>query len=190
MILKKIHAAFIFFLIISVLILIMIIPTFFTKGISRVSLNKEVNLPLLMNDEKDIKLLFFGYSGCRDICTPRLYSIDEFYKTLDTETRKRVGVEFLDISIPLDKTLPLRFAQFFNPDFKGIYLPQTRLRDYTKAFDVFFSQSLIDETEYDHTANLYLMKKTPGKKELRYVYSAYPYDYQQISQDIKDLINE
>ncbi len=190
MILKKVHAVFILFLVVFVSILIMIIPTFFTKGISRVTLHKEINLPLVMNDENDIKLLFFGYSGCRDICTPRLYSIDEFYKTLDRETKKRVGVEFLDISIPVDKTLPLRFAQFFNPDFKGIYLSQTTLRDYTKPFDVFFSQSLMDEAEYDHTANLYLMKKTPGKKELRYIYSAYPYDYKQISQDIKELINE
>ncbi len=190
MIRRKLHAASILLLVIAVSIFIMIIPTFFTKGISRVALKKEVNLPLVLNDDKDIKLIFFGYSGCRDICTPRLGSIGTFYKTLDKEIQKRVGVEFLDISVPYDKTLPSRFAQFFNSDFKGIYLSQTILRDYTKIFDVFFSPSLLDETEYDHTANLYLMKRTSGKKELRYIYSAYPYDYQQISQDIKELINE
>ena len=190
MIRKKVHAGLILLLVITVSILVMIIPTFFTKGVSRVSLHKEVNLPLILNDEKDIQLIFFGYSGCRDICTPRLYSIDEFYKTLDKETKKRVGVEFLDISVPYDETLPLRFAQFFNPDFKGIYLPGNILREYTKEFNVFFSPSLRDEREYDHTANLYLVKRTPGKKELRYIYSAYPYDYKQISLDIKELINE
>ncbi len=187
---RKLHALFLLLMVIAVSILIMIIPTFFTKGISRFTLNREVNLPLVLNDEKDIKLIFFGYAGCRDICTPRLYSIDKFYKTLDKNTIKRVGVEFFDISAPYDETLPARFAEFFNPNFKGIYLTKDILRDYTKAFDVFFSQSLMDTLEYDHTANLYIAKRTADKKELRYIYSAYPYDFRQISLDIEELINE
>ena len=100
----------------------MIIPTLFTDGISRVSINKEFDLPLILNDEKDIKIIFFGYSGCTDICTPRLYAINELYKTLDTKTKKRVGVEFVDISAPYDETMPSKFAKFFNSEFKGIYL--------------------------------------------------------------------
>lgn len=187
---KKLYPISILILVLIISILIMIIPTFFTKGISRVSQNKELNLPLILDDEKDIMILFFGYSGCTDICTPRLYSIDKFYTSLSNETKKKVGVEFLDISIPYDKTLPSRFAQFFNPNFKGIYLSIDVLREYTRAFNVYFSQSLIDETEYDHTANLYLLKKTKNKKKLRYTYYSYPYDFKQISLDIKELLNE
>jgi len=187
---KKIYAGLMILSVILVSILIMIIPTFFTNGISRISLNKEINLPLILNDTKDIKLVFFGYSGCSDICTPRLYSISEVYNDLDKESQKRVGVEFLDISVPSDYTLPSRFAQYFNPDFKGIFLNEKVLREYTRAFDVYFSQSLSDAMEYDHTANLYLVKKTNNTKELRYVYSSYPYDLQQINLDIKELLNE
>jgi protein SCO1/2 len=187
---KKLYAITILILVVMVSIFIMIIPTFFTKGISRVELNKKFDLPLILDDEKDVKLIFFGYSGCGDICTPRLFSLNDFYKALDTKTKKRVGVEFLDISLSYDKTLPTRFAQFFNPDFKGIYLKQNILRDYTKVFDVYFSKSLTDETAYDHTSNLYLVKKTKNKKELRYVYYSYPYDYTQINLDIKELLNE
>ena len=76
---KKLYASLILLSIVLVSILIMIIPTFFTNGISRVVLHKEINLPLILNDEKDIALVFFGYSGCSDICTPRLYSINEIY---------------------------------------------------------------------------------------------------------------
>lgn len=187
---KNIYASFLLFLIVIISVIIMIIPTFFTKGIARVSSDKRLNLPLILNDKKDIKLLFFGYSGCRDICTPRLYSINDFYHTLDSSIKKRVGVEFLDISTPCDKTLPLRFAQFFNKNFKGIYLDKNILRDYTKAFNVFFSPSLLEENEYDHTSNLYLVKKTQGEKVLRYIYHAYPYNYKQITLDIKELLNE
>lgn len=187
---RKLLSASILLLVVLVSVLIMIIPTFFTKGISRVSLNKEISLPLILNDNKEVKLLFFGYSGCTDICTPRLYSIDEFYKSIDKSIRLKVGVEFLDISIPNDTSLPSRFAEFFNPEFKGIYLPKEVLRDYTREFDVFFSRSLIDDTEYDHTSHIYLVKRTKDKKEIRYVYSSYPYDFKQMNLDIKGLLNE
>ncbi len=187
---KKLYATLMLTLVVVVSVGVMIVPTFFTKGVSRVVLHKELNLPLILDDEKDIKLLFFGYSGCADICTPRLSTIDEFYKTLDKKTRKRVGVEFLDISVPLEKDLPQRFAEFFNPDFKGIYLSNDVLRVYTRAFNVYFSKSLIDKTEYDHTTNIYLLKKTKNKKELRYIYNSYPYDFKQINLDIKELLNE
>lgn len=187
---KKLLPASMLILVVAVSILIMIIPTFFTKGISRVTLNKEVNLPLILNDDKDVKLLFFGYSGCSDICTPRLQSLNNFFETLDADMKKKVGVEFLDISVPNDNDLPSRFAEFFNPNFKGIHLADNVLREYTKAFHVYFSQSLIDKAEYDHTANIYILKKTQNKKELRYIYNSYPYDFKQINLDIKGLLNE
>ena len=84
----------------------------------------------------------------------------------------------------------MSFLIFFNKNFKGIYLEQNVLRDYTKVFSVFFSQSLIDKTEYDHTANLYLIKKDNNKKKIRYIYNAYPYDVKQIKIDIEELLNE
>ena len=187
---KKLYASLMLSSVVFISILVMVVPTFFTKGIARVSLNKELNLPLILSDDKDIKLLFFGYSGCSDICTPRLHSLDNFYKTLDKTLKNKIGVEFLDISTPYDKTLPARFAHFFNSEFKGLYLSANVLREYTRAFDVYFAQSLSDKTEYDHTSHLYLLKKKNGKKELRYIYNSYPYDFNQIELDIKELLNE
>ncbi|WP_372998219.1 SCO family protein [Sulfurimonas sp.] len=187
---KKTSAAIMILLVIVVSVLIMIIPTFLTKGISRTSIHKEFELPLVLNDDKDIKLLFFGYSGCADICTPRMQDISTLYKSLSYETAKRVGIEFLDISTPDDKTLPNRFAHFFNEDFKGIYLDKNILREYTKVFSVYFSKSLMDKTEYDHTANLYLTKRSKNKKEIRYIYNSYPYDFNQIKLDIEELLHE
>lgn len=187
---KRFHSALIIILVLSVSVLVMILPTFMTKGISRVELHQELQLPLILNDEKDIKILFFGYAGCVDICTPRLQDLATFYATLDEKTKKRVSLEFLDISRPADANLPDSFAKFFNNNFKGIYLDDTILRTYTKAFRVYFSQSLLDEKEFDHSANLYLVKKNKDKKELRYIYSAYPFDFEQITLDIEELTNE
>ncbi|MEN8303216.1 MAG: SCO family protein [Campylobacterota bacterium] len=186
----KLLSASMIILVVVISILIMIVPTFFTKGISRVALKKEVDLPLILNDDKDVKLLFFGYSGCTDICTPRLQSLNTFFETLDEDIKQKVGVEFLDISVPSDSELPSRFAEFFNPNFKGIYLESNLIREYTKLFDVYFAQSLMETTEYDHTVNIYIVKKSQNTKELRYVYNSYPYDFKQINSDIRGLLNE
>lgn len=187
---KKVYPLLMFLLVIFISLFIMIVPTFFTKNISRLELKKEVNLPLVLNDTKEVKLLFFGYSGCRDICTPRLDTLSELYNSLDEKSKKRVGVDFIDISVPSDTTLPARFANFFNKEFKGIYLNEETLRTYTKEFQVFFSASLRDKKEFDHTSNLYLVKKSKDKKEIRYIYNAYPYDFKQIKLDIEELLNE
>jgi len=169
---------------------VMIAPTFFTKGVSRIELTKAFDLPHILNEEKEIEFLFFGYSGCRDICTPRLEAIATFYKTMDADLKKSVGLVFIDISSPEDRELPERFAAFFEKDFRGVYLPKAHLREYTRVFDIFFAQSLRDSTEYDHTANLYIVKKKSNTKEIRYIYTAYPYDFKQIKLDIEELINE
>ncbi|WP_321779077.1 SCO family protein [Sulfurimonas sp.] len=184
---KKIYAVLIIGFVVAISISVMIIPIFFTKGISRTKLNKEFTLPMILSDEQDIELVFFGYSGCTDICMPKLFDIQKLYDTLEKNIKQKVGVIFVDISMPKDEELPQRFAEFFNIEFKGIYLNQTILRDYTKVFNVYFSQSLLENTEYDHTTNLYLVKKSKGKKEIRYIYNAYPYDIKQIKQDIKEL---
>lgn len=187
---RNVYAALMVLLILFVSAAVMVVPTFFTNGVSRVSMHKNIDLPLVLNDAKDIKLLFFGYSGCDDICTPRLYSLAEFFKTLDDETLERVGVEFLDISVPSDETMPSRFAKFFNSNFDGIYLNKEIVRNYTKEFNVYFSKSITDQERYEHTAHLYLLKKHNGNKQIRYVYSSYPYDFKQISLDIKELLYE
>lgn len=187
---QKLPAVFIIVLVILVSISVMIAPTFTADKLSRVSTNKEFDLPLVLNDDKKIKLLFFGYAGCADICAPRLQSINEIYNSLSKEIKKEVGVEFIDISIPDDKTLPSRFAQYFNKDFKGIYLDNKTLRDYTKAFDVYFARSLMEATDYDHTSHLYLVSKDKDKKSIRYIYNSYPYNIKQIKKDIQELLNE
>ncbi len=169
---------------------VMVVPTFRSQGISSVKVDKEFTLPLILEDRKDIKLVFFGYSGCDDICTPHLNSIDKLYRRLTPAEQQRVGVEFVDISSPHDVTLPERFARFFNDSFKGIYLKSDEVRKYTRVFGVYFAPSLDGSGSIDHTASLYLVQKRDGRKYLRAIYSAYPYDETGILADIKELTNE
>lgn len=187
---QKFYTSLILLSILCISVLIMFAPSFTSKGISRVSIDKEINLPLILDDEKDIKLLFFGYAGCVNVCTPRLQSLATFYQSLDEKTKQRVGIEFLDISNPENSALPNEFARYFHKDFKGIYLDPLVIREYTKAFKVYFSQNLFDETEFDHSSNLYLLKKDKDQKILRYIYTSFPFDFKQIKLDIEELLYE
>lgn len=167
---------------------IMILPSFMTKGVSRVKVYKNVNMPLILNSENDIELIFFGYAGCVNICTPRLKDIASWYKK--SPYKNRMQVKFMDISKPKDRSLPDAFAKVFDDDFVGVYLSETLIREYTKMFSVYFAKSFIDENKFDHTTNLYLLKRSKEGKVLRFIYSAYPFDFKQISLDIKEISEE
>ena len=188
--LKKVAPVLIILLVVLISIAVMFLPTLFTKGVSRVSMNKKLTLPLVLKNKENIEIIFFGYSGCIDVCTPRLESLATFYKALNQDIQEKVAISFFDISKPIDTTLPQRFTESFHKKFRGIYLEESILRDYTKAFGVYFAQSLVDSTEFDHTPNLYIVKRVDQTKTLRFVYTTYPYDFKQIRADIKELINE
>ena len=191
MIIKNSLKAFILIsLVLIASIAIMILPSFVTKGVSRIELNQELQLDLVLDEDNDIELVFFGYAGCSDICTPRLETISQWYTQLPLDLKNRLGLKFLDLSVPKDKKLPDSFAKAFHQDFKGVYLEPSLLRNYTKAFSVYFSPSLMNETEIDHTSHLYLAKRDKVNKKLRFIYTAYPYDFKQIQHDIQELLHE
>ena len=187
---KKLLSFLLIFLVLCVSALVVILPTFFTKGLSRVELRQDFELDLILDKKHDIELIFFGYAGCVAVCTPRLESLGKWYSTLPKETQERVGLKLLDLSIPDDRDLPDDFAKAFHEKFEGIFLDQDIIRVYTKVFSVYFSTSMLDSSELDHTAHLYLVKRSKEGKQLRFIYIAYPYDLEQIQSDIEELINE
>jgi protein SCO1/2 len=187
---RFIPALVLIFLVLMISVFIMIMPSFYTEGVSRFELKEDLSLELVCEDKQDIELVFFGYAGCTDVCTPRLENLGKWYDTLSQKTKEHVRVKFLDLSVPQDKTLPDNFAKAFHPDFKGVFLDDDILRVYTKTFSVYFAKSLIDDTQMDHTTNLYLIKRDDKRKQLRYIYTAFPYDFAQIESDIQGLIHE
>lgn len=188
---KKTAPIFLILAVVCVSILIVILPTFYSKGLSRVELNQDLDLKLVLDSAQDVELVFFGYAGCIDVCTPRLDALGKWYATLPLGTQEKVGVRFMDLSVPKERSLPDTFAKAFHERFTGVFLDESVLRIYAKAFSVYFSKSLMKDDEIDHSTHLYLVQKdTQGKKLLRFIYTAYPYDFTQIQSDIQELINE
>ena len=170
-------------------VLIVILPTFFSNTTSRIELKESLSLERVL-EKTDIELLFFGYTGCLDICTPRLQDLATWYDKLPQKLQENITVSFIDLAVPKDKEVPTLFAQSFHPKFNAIFLPKNLLLTYTKALSVYFSPSLFNEGEIDHSAHLYVLAKGSKGKYLRFIYSAYPYDFKQITSDIKGLIHE
>lgn len=187
---KRLRASFLLFLILFISVLIVILPSIFTKGVSRIELKQNVDLELILDGSDDIELVFFGYSGCHTICAPRLQALAQWYVSLEEKEQKNITIKFLDLSVPQDKTLPDSFAKAFHEDFKGVFLNSNILKTYTKTFQVYFSSSLFDSTKIDHTAHLYLVKKDKQGKQLRFIYTAFPYDFKQMQLDIQELYHE
>lgn len=187
---KKLLSVLLVFLVLALSVLVLVLPTFFTKGLSRVELRQDFELDLILDKSHDIELIFFGYAGCVDVCTPRLERLGKWYATLPKETQERVGLKLLDLSMPSDRDLPDAFAKTFHNSFEGVYLDNDILRVYTKVFSVYFATSMLKREEVDHTAHLYLSKKSKDTKQLRFIYTAFPYDFQQIESDLEELMNE
>lgn len=186
---KKLFGLFLIIFTVSLSLLIAVSATFFNTQ-TRISIDQKIELDKVLSRDKKIEIIFFGYTGCIDICTPRLHYLSDMYKKFSKELQQKVDVVFIDISNPVEESLPDQFAKSFHKDFIGEYLHEKNVRNYTRAFSVYFSKSLFDETEYNHTTNLYIVTKKDERKSIRYVYNTYPYDVDTIIQDIQGLIDE
>lgn len=171
-------------------IFVMILPTFFSKNLAYIELKQELKLDLVLSHKEDIELIFFGYTGCLEICTPRIEALKQWYSTLSFEQQERVTLTFFDLSVPKDPTAPDIFVKAFHPKFRGVYLSDKILRKYTKTFNVYFASSLFSKEKIDHSTHLYLAKRTGIKKELRAIYTAYPYNFKLLTTKIEGLLNE
>ncbi len=153
-----------------------------TKG--GIEVNKRVNADFIVSDKKNI-LLFFGYFGCKDVCTPILQELATLYESQEFATiKKDVAILFINLTPATQPQQVDLFAKFFNNNFQGIYLSQKELLNIDRTFGVYFSQSLNDKTEFNHTDYIYLLENTTDTKILKKIYSAHPLQIKQLINDI------
>lgn len=182
---------------VSLFILLLLVFPFLSMFFStqntsgKIVINEAINLPL--NDtRKDLTLVFFGYVGCVKVCTPVLHRLDDFYDSPSFAPLKPfVGVSFVNLMPDMTPDQPQAFAQSFNPLFEGVYLSQKELMHIDREFNLFFSKSLIDEGELDHSDHLYLIERQKsGIVVLRNIYTTHPINKELIISDIREIINE
>lgn len=168
--------------IIAAIVLLPFVSSYFSQK-EYVKINKEIKSTLFDSyDEKNL-LLFFGYVGCIDICTPRLHELSSIYEKLK-KAKIETQVLFINLTKLEDPELADLFAKSFNKNFKGIYLEKPKLDTLKKEFNVYSAPALGNSAELDHTTYLYLLKKVDSKYYLNKIYIKTPFH---ISLDGNDL---
>lgn len=147
-------------------------------------IEKEVKADFIKSDKKFV-LLFFGYFGCRDVCTPILEEMSKMYESKEFEELKEsVDFVFVNLTPEVEAFEPDLFAKYFNNDFKGVYLSKSELFSMDRNFELYFARSLSDNSELDHTDNLYLIENNSKTKVLKSIYSTHPIKRKKLIDDI------
>lgn len=155
----------------------------------RIHTQKPISLPVDSAILKENTLLFLGYVGCPDICTPRMFEILKIYEQYKKESNSN-DLNVLFISLKSDESPQLvdDFAKSFNSSFIGTTTSHKYLLRLTRTLNAYFTQSLTNNETIEHTESLYLIKKEQdGSLYLKYIYMKVPYNKELI---VSDLIKD
>ncbi|ADR34115.1 electron transport protein SCO1/SenC [Sulfuricurvum kujiense DSM 16994] len=179
------------------IVMILVIPAvqtmlFAGHTTGKMVIDKELVAPYLQGSEKEMMLVFFGYVGCVKVCTPILQELDKLYDSKEFAKNKgNVDLMFVNLMPELEPDQPDLFAKSFNPSFKGVYLTQKQLMSLDRELGVYFSKSIGDTAEIDHSDNLYLVKKQKdGTLILKSIYSMHPLKSEMLISDIEKMSKE
>ncbi len=138
-----------------------------------------------------VKLVFFGYTFCPDVCPLTLSNMRTVYDSLSPDERKNVAAVF--VSVDPERDTPDRLGDYvhaFHPAFYGVHVPAESLEQVKQAYGVFSARRELDSSqsaaEYlvDHSAVVFLIDKDD---QLRAIYPN-DTDAAGIAADIKHLL--
>jgi len=162
---------------------------FSANSTGKIDINKKVEASFIHSNKKNI-LIYFGYVGCADVCTPFLYKLSDLYESEAFKKFKdNTDVLFVNLTPNEEPFQADLFAKFFNKNFKGIYLSKKEILTLDRNFNLFFSDDLQDETQINHTDNLYLVQNKLDIKILKSIYFTHPLNSEQLIDEINKIKN-
>lgn len=142
-------------------------PAWNTKDISGLM----PELAFTLTDENDrqvtaadyggrVKLLFFGYTSCPDICPTTLGRLQAAFGRLSKAERQQVRVLFVSVDPERDGPAELRdYTRWFGPAFIGLTGTETQLRELSRRYRTTFSYGKPDahgEYEVSHSSAVFV----------------------------------
>lgn len=162
---------------------------FQNSKMGKLEINKEVNIDFIKEKKNEHFLIFFGYYGCTAVCTPILYELNEVYEHKDiNDYKEKIDVYFVNLLPHIKESDVKLFAQAFNKNFKGVYLNNEQLMKIDRNFNLYFTASLLDKNEIDHTAHVYLISKKKNSYILKNSYTTTPLNKELLIKDIKEKL--
>jgi protein SCO1/2 len=148
----------------------------------KVTLEEKVELPFKVQSNTKVVLLYFGYVGCKTICTPSLEEIADIYNVLE-DTK---DVSFYFVNIAKEGVGAEEFASFFHKDFIGLQLTQKETSSLMGDLRAYSSDALVADGDIYHTGYLYLItQKKQNDFVLKTMYFTRPFDTKSIALDIQ-----
>lgn len=143
-------------------------------------------------DEK-VKVLFFGYTFCPDVCPLTLSNMRAVYDKLSESDKKRAA--FVMISVDPERDTPDRLGDYvaaFSPAFYGVHVPLASLEGVKKDYGVYSEKRILDASQsaadylIDHSAIIYVVDKDNKLREI------FPTDAppEQIAADVQHLLQQ
>jgi protein SCO1/2 len=116
--------------------------------------------PFALADQKPpVKIVFFGYSHCPDICQIVMSTIASALIRLDSDQRKDVQVAFVTTDPARDTTTVLReYLDRFNSTFIGLTAPLATISEAAEPLKVFLEKGTKLPSggyEVDHSTYVY-----------------------------------
>lgn len=120
-----------------------------------------------------VKVVFFGYTFCPDVCPLTLANMKNVYESLTPEEQAQLAVVF--ITIDPERDTPERLASYvgaFNKSFYGIQLDDTSLAQAKKDYGVYAEKRVLEASQsaadylMDHTAFVYVIDKDNNLREI------------------------
>jgi len=175
------------FMVIVSIILILLSGNF-SSSLTKIKLDRKIKSKIFNEYNNKYLFVFFGYVGCRDICTPRLQELSPIYEELKSKHHIDIDTIFINITKLQDKEQAELFAKYFHKEFDGIYLNNDKIQKVKNEFDIYSSPSLTSKGDFDHTAFLFLLKKQKNNYYLKRIYTYSPFDKDVIVKDILEGI--
>jgi protein SCO1/2 len=155
------------------------------KGVIRIE--KNISAPFL-DVKRKFTLLFFGYVGCEDVCTPILQQLHNLHDSDGfTQFKKDVSFVFVNLTPEIDPAQADLFAKFFDTSFEGIYLSKKELFSIQRDFALYFSQDISDKMKINHTDYVYLLETTKQGLILHSIYATHPFMHKELLQELSVL---
>ena len=157
---------------------------FSSKSEGVIHIDKEIQIDFVKSDKKNI-LLYFGYVGCTDVCTPFLEKLSDLYESKNFQTlQEKTDVFFINLTPGIEPSQADMFAKVFNQNFKGVYLSKKELYSIDRNFGLFFSDNLNESTEINHTDYLYFIENNTNSHILRSIYFTHPLRSEKLIDDM------
>lgn len=143
--------------------------------------------PLALSDLKGKTVaVFFGFLNCPDFCPTTLAALERVRQALPKEKQ----ADFVPLLVSVDPKRDTvaginEYVKFFNPQAKGMRIPEPQLTETAKAWGVGYQYTKSEgprEYEVSHTTGTYLVDKAGG---LRLVW-----DYTQVNSDTQRIVKD